>query len=82
MSTKTTSIDSWLIDAENLSPGDDLNIYLSRETAAPPTYEAMRNALHAQFGGSTYADVAAWNDKQLSVEPILELFDKAISLAP
>lgn len=54
MTAKTTTISNWLVDAAQLQPGDQLNIYLGKEKGPPPpAFSDMRAALHAQYGGDT-----------------------------
>lgn len=53
MSSKITTISDWLIDAKQLEPGDQLNIYLWDHKGPPPTWADMRAALYAQFGEDT-----------------------------
>ena len=52
MSSKTTTISDWLLEAKHLQPGDDLNIYL-RGDQPPPSFQDMRAALYAQYGADT-----------------------------
>lgn len=53
MSSKVTTISDWLVDAESLAPGDQLNIYLWDHKGPPPSWPDMRAALYAQFGNDT-----------------------------
>lgn len=53
MSSKTTTLSDWLIDAKQLGPGDQLNIYLWDHQGPPPAFADMRVALHAQYGADT-----------------------------
>lgn len=53
MSSKITTISHWLVDAQELSPGDQLDIYLRDHKGPPPTWPDMRAALYAQFGEDT-----------------------------
>lgn len=53
MTSKITTISDWLVDAESLTPGDQLNIYLGDHKGPPPAWPDMRAALYAQFGKDT-----------------------------
>lgn len=53
MTSKTTTIEHWLLEAADLTPGDTLNIYLWDYKGPPPSYPDMRAALYAQYGENT-----------------------------
>jgi hypothetical protein len=53
VSSKTTTISDWLLDAKDLKPGDQINIYLDSHGAPAPSFPDMRAALHKQFGEDT-----------------------------
>lgn len=55
MSSKTTTISDWLVDAAQLQPGEHLTIHLGYEDTGvpPPSYQDMRAALYAQYGADT-----------------------------
>jgi hypothetical protein len=53
MINKTTTVGDWLMDARQLQPGDQLNIYLWAEKVPSPSLLDMRAALYAQYGSDT-----------------------------
>lgn len=62
MTSKITTISDWLVDAESLTPDDQLNIYLWDHKGPPPTWPDMRAALYAQFGKDT--SIRVWKHGQ------------------
>lgn len=51
--SRITSVAHWLVDAQDLKPGEQMNIYLWDHPGPPPSYQDMRAALYAQFGKDT-----------------------------
>lgn len=62
MGSKVTTIADWLLDAKDLAPGDQLNIYLWDHKGPPPTWSDLRAALYAQYGQDTL--IRVWKHGQ------------------